>query len=293
MITANELAQHELGYWYVVQKPSLEELKRYYAEKYYQDPSDNRKPKWTESELAFFKTKVVQKQAMLERVIPNHGKSMLDVGCGQGFALAHFHSQGWTVKGIDFSEAGIRQQNPQCLDVFQAGDIYQLLAEEVKSGSRYSVVWLHNVLEHVLDPLQLLKSLKQLVASDGCAVITVPNDFSALQEAAIASHKVSKPFWVAPPDHLSYFDAASLQKTTEYCGWSTLAVTADFPIDWFLFNEDTNYIEDPSKGKNVHHARVDLENLIGRQSMDKVLDLWQSLAAVGMGRSITAFVTPR
>jgi len=292
MSEINGLVQHELGYWYLANKPSLEALREYYAEKYYQSPTGNRQPQRTPSELAFLQTKIAQKQAMIERILPNHGTSMLDVGCGQGYVLAHFQKQGWEIKGIDFSQAGIEQQNPQCLEYFESGDVYQLLANEVASGNQYSVVWLQNVLEHVIDPIELLVTLRKLVAKDGCAVITVPNDFSDLQSLALQTQKVSKPFWVALPDHLSYFNAESLQKTTEYCGWKNLALTADFPIDWFLYNQDSNYIEDASKGKNVHHARVDLENLIGQQPMDKVLDFWQSLAAVGMGRNITAFISP-
>ena len=33
---------------------------------------------------------------------------MIDVGCGEGFAINHFHSNGYLVKGLDFSEAGVK-----------------------------------------------------------------------------------------------------------------------------------------------------------------------------------------
>jgi 2-polyprenyl-3-methyl-5-hydroxy-6-metoxy-1,4-benzoquinol methylase len=35
------------------------------------------------------------------------GGRLLDVGCGEGCALAFFREHGWSVKGVDFSSAGV------------------------------------------------------------------------------------------------------------------------------------------------------------------------------------------
>lgn len=214
--------------------------------------------------------------------------SLLDVACGEGFELALFQSQGWRVKGLDFNRDGMEKHNPQCLDLLQTGNIYQLLAQGIAERKCYDVVWMQNVLEHVIEPEKLLRDLTSLVNPGGVVIIAVPNDFSALQEYALKHNVISKPFWIALPDHLSYFDAHSLKAVTEANGWKCATIMADFPIDWFLLNSTSNYVEGSSLGKSAHWARIRLENLINQQEIDAVLDLWEALANVGMGRNITA-----
>lgn len=291
---SSELTQNALGYWELTDKPTDKELEAYYAQKYYQDLKGAHQVKYSESELACYESKVTQREAMIESLFPNlKRKTYLDVGCGEGFELKYFHQQGWQVKGIDFSSDGMNRQNPDCLPFLQTGNVYELLNSEIQSGRTYDVIWLQNVLEHVIEPQALLRQLLKLVSPEGCVVVTVPNDFSELQKTALESGKISRPFWVALPDHLSYFDAKSLKATTEANGWICKAITADFPIDWFLMNEASNYVENSNVGKAAHHARVDIENLIHKQPTDAVLNFWTALANIGMGRNISAFITPK
>ena len=290
----SKLSQNSLGYWEVTEKPTDEMLQEYYAQKYYQQCKGAHQKAYSQDELAFYEAKVIQRAAMINRLLPTlENKTCLDVGCGEGFELQYFKNNGWDVKGIDFSSDGMAKQNPSCLNLLETGNVYELLDKEIESNKKYSVVWLQNVLEHVIDPQALLQKLLKLVVPDGCAVITVPNDFSALQKHALETGKIDRDFWVALPDHLSYFDAKSLRATSEANGWFCHSVTADFPIDWFLMNESSNYIQNNQVGKAAHHARVDLENLIQQQDMNKVLDFWVALAGIGMGRNITAFISPK
>ncbi|MGO2074579.1 MAG: class I SAM-dependent methyltransferase [Pseudoalteromonas sp.] len=286
-----KLSKNALGYWQVTTKPTEQDLEVYYENKYYQQQKGANQVSYTADEIKFFQAKAMQRGAMVERFLNKDAAqtiSLLDVGCGEGFELAHFQSQGWRVKGLDFSRDGMERHNPQCLDVLQTGNIYQLLAQEIAERKCYDVVWMQNVLEHVIEPEKLLRDLTSLVNPGGVVIITVPNDFSALQEYALKHNVISKPFWVALPDHLSYFDAHSLKAVTEANGWKCATIMADFPIDWFLLNSTSNYVEDLSVGKSAHWARIRLENLINQQKIDAVLDFWEALANVGMGRNITA-----
>lgn len=286
-----ELTQNALGYWEVAEKPSEESLAEYYAQKYYQQLKGAHQKQYSDEELCFYEAKAAQKAAMVEKLFPQQGvRTYLDVGCGEGFELSFFQQKGWKAKGIDFSSNGIETQNPHCLPFFEAGNIYELLDQEIASGNQYDVVWLKHVLEHVIDPQALLRQLRPLVKPGGCAVITVPNDFSELQRTALETKKINRPFWVALPDHLSYFDAESLKATVAANGWLCEAMMGDFPIDWYLMNSDANYIEHPDAGKSAHMARVSLENIIHQQPMSAVLNFWCALADIGMGRSITAFL---
>jgi 2-polyprenyl-3-methyl-5-hydroxy-6-metoxy-1,4-benzoquinol methylase len=214
----------------------------------------------------------------------------LDVGCGEGFTLSFFKNLNWEVKGFDFNSHGLEAQNPDCLGYIVTGDIFSLLESEISSNQKYEIIWLQNVLEHVLEPISLLKKLHVLMSPNGITVISVPNDFSTLQQKALEHGHINQKFWVALPDHLSYFNYNSLFKVVEATGWNCLEILADFPIDWFLFNPHTNYIRDKNVGKAAHSTRVELENLIHTQSADKVNIFYAALARLGFGRNLTAFI---
>jgi len=283
------LVQHEYGFWTLEEKPGVEELQAYYAEKYYQQARGSYEHQYSDQEQAYFRTKLEQRHAVLKRVMPD-ARSVLDVGCGEGFAMAYFRSQGWSVKGLDFSAAGVEAQNPQCRDHLLVGDVFALLAAETAAGRTYDVVWLQNVLEHVLDPVDLMRSLKGLLTPGGVAVITVPNDFSAVQREALELGHIDREFWVALPDHLSYFDHVSLTETARQTGWSCVELLGDVPIDWFLFHDGSNYVRDGARGKGAHRARVQLENMIHQQPVDDVLAFWSAAGRIGIGRDLTCFL---
>ena len=288
------LKRHLLGYWEIEHKPTQAELQKYYADKYYQEGKGSYELAYTQAELTYFNSKLEQRLAVLEQhIVQRKGEMrLLDVGCGEGYAMAFFRKLGWEIKGFDFSSAGVESKNPQCLDALVAGDVFSLLANEIAIGNTYDVVWLQNVLEHVLDPLSLLDSLRKLVAPGGIAVITVPNDCSVTQRAALAAKHIDSAFWVSPPDHLTYFDHSSLINTAEQTGWDCLEMLGDFPVDWFLFHPGSNYVCNRSAGKAAHFARVEIENFIHAQPVADVIQFWSAAAKIGLGRDITAFLRP-
>lgn len=288
------LRKHPLGFWEIAAKPTSQELQQYYADKYYQEAKGSYELAYTSDELLFFKAKLEQRSAILQSHLPqlngDKPRELLDVGCGEGYALAFFREQGWSVKGIDFSSAGVQSKNPGCTDVLVTGDVFALLQAEITANKTYEAVWLQNVLEHVLDPLTLLKSLRKLIAPGGLAVVTVPNDCSIIQGAALAYQHIDSAFWVAPPDHLTYFDHVSLTSAANETGWECVEMLGDFPVDWFLFHPGSNYVRDKSLGKAAHNARVQIENLIHEQPIEDVLRFWSATAKLGIGRGITAFL---
>lgn len=290
------LQRHPIGFYEIANKPKVEELQKYYTEKYYQGAKGSYEHEYTQDELKYFRGRLVQRHVALKavqfKINVSEGDSFLDVGCGEGYAMAYFREQGYTVKGLDFSSAGVESKNPDCLDALITGNLFELLQSEIRSGKRYNIVWLQNVLEHVLDPVDLMKSLRSLISSEGVAVITIPNDCSRIQKDALDRGYIDRPFWVVPPDHLSYFSGESLSNLARSTGWEVADLIGDFPIDWYLYHPGSNYVMDASAGKNAHRARVQLENLLAESPVEDVLRLWQAMAKVGLGRDLTAFIKP-
>lgn len=264
------MQRHAFGYLEPVEKPTADALRSYYAERYFQLGMGNYRASYLDDELRHIDVKLRQKRLHLDDL---RGSStpglLLDVGCGEGFALAHFERAGWQVEGLDHSSAGVTAMNPNCVRFVESGDINALLEERLSSSLRYDAVLLTNVLEHVIDPPELLRLIRSLLRPGGIAVVTVPNDFSALQHHLLDEGIVQHPYWIALPDHLAYFDKDSLVATTEAAGLRCLDVLADFPIDWFLLHSGSNYVRDRALGVEAHRARIALENLLDQQPPTK------------------------
>jgi 2-polyprenyl-3-methyl-5-hydroxy-6-metoxy-1,4-benzoquinol methylase len=197
---------------------------------------------------------------------------LLDIGCGEGWTLQYFYNQGWKIKGLDYSSFGVKQHNPAMSDYLLQGDIYETLSQ---LDERFDVIWLENVLEHVLNPASLLQQIIKLMSSQSLLVITVPNDFSILQHKLMELNCIDEPFWVMPPDHISYFNREGLAQLCAAIGLKKKCDMADFPIDFNLCNIDTNYVKDSSKGRNVNLDSVTIENLLDEISIAKTIEIYK------------------
>lgn len=288
------LQRHPLGFLEVVNPPSAEELGAYYAQAYYQNESGNFRKAYSAEELDAINLRLTRHAAQVQTLL---GKdvtgSLLDVGCGEGFVLKFFRQLNWKVQGIDYSRAGVEQINPDMVDWVEQGDVFTLLNARITAGEQHELVWLGNVLEHVLDPVGLLHSLRQLVTPGGLLVVTVPNDDTPYHEALHANGAIRDRFWIAIPDHLSYFNAVTLRQTVAATGWECLVMQGDFPIDLFLSHSGSNYVSDRTQGLAAHHARLMLENLIGEAGSEANNRFYSALSDVGLGKNLTAFLSPK
>jgi len=288
------LHRNAYGFYEVSQKPSAEELRTYYAQRYYQENHATYQARYSPAELEYTEGRLRLRRWVLEQLLTGaEPPSLLDVGCGEGWALAHFAAAGWTVTGLDFSSYSLTQFHPALQEHLRVGDLYEQLAQLVAEGQQFSALWLDNVLEHVLDPAELLRCCRALIRPGGIVLVEVPNDFSPLQTHLLTAGHIDRPFWVALPDHLSYFNPASLGNLASATGWKLAKTLADHPIDLNLLTPSTNYVLDRSAGPAAHRARVEQENLLLRTApLPAVAAYYEGMAGVGLGRNIVAFLQP-
>lgn len=286
------LRRHPLGFLEIAQRPTAEELARYYADTYFQNEKGSYRSTYSDEEREVFDLRIAQKAAQADLIRGTQAPgSLLDVGCGEGFVLAAFALKGWDVAGIDYSRAGVDAMNPPMSPRVEQGDVLALLDIRIASGARYDLIWLGNVLEHVLDPVGLLSALRKLIRDNGVLVVTVPNDGSVLQEELLRTGDIPERFWIAVPDHLSYFTADSLRRTAEATGWDCRTILGEFPVDVFLAHPGSNYVTDGTRGPLAHAARLRLERLIGQAGTEAANRFYEALADVGLGRDLSAFLT--
>jgi SAM-dependent methyltransferase len=103
----------------------------------------------------------------------NQPARALDVGCGNGGFLCALRHQGWEAIGVEVEEGhrraletalGIRVVTPDAIDSMEAGS--------------FSHVRLSHSLEHVDEPLELLRRLRRLMSPGATLYVEAPNPVS-------------------------------------------------------------------------------------------------------------------
>lgn len=280
------------GYLTVEPKPTQEILNELYRDIYFQrSVSATFQQEYSPEELDLIRRDNNLALTIIESIFQGQEKgTLLDVGCGEGFFLSSAMARGFRVCGLDYSSYGIERRNPQMLGCFRQGDIFQSLAELSREGERFSVVNLSGVLEHVIDPRLLLDSLRGVLEENGTIRVLVPNDDSKIQYLAERLGKAGK-FWVDPPQHLNYFNTVTLRGFLETRGFRVRKVLADFPTDYFILNDFSNYVSDPARGKQAHLVRQHVQRLLHDSGEETYINLLEAQAGCGIGRVITAYAT--
>jgi SAM-dependent methyltransferase len=120
-------------------------------------------------------------KSMLAKSLPQkQDASILDVGCGMGFAILAIKDLGYVnIEGIDTDTGQVDFCIKQGLDVKKIDDSVEFLHNRT---NKYDAIVILDVLEHIPVTCQLnfLKSINTALKSDGVLICKVPNANSAL-----------------------------------------------------------------------------------------------------------------
>ncbi len=99
------------------------------------------------------------------------GSKVLEIGCGNGNVLRHLQRacDGRLVVGMDAFEEGLRLARKRNCPSLVQGD-----ATQHPFRSRFDLVGLFDVLEHVPDDAALLRQIRAIVRPGGALLLTVP-----------------------------------------------------------------------------------------------------------------------
>ena len=210
-------------------------------------------------------------------------KRALDVGCGTGELVGTLAAAGWDAMGTEPATelAEVGRARGLHIEPFMAPDY--LRRWRASDGQAFGGITLLNVLEHVPDPAGLVRDLVTALAPGGRLVVRVPNDFNALQLAAQRALG-GEPWWIAIPDHVNYFDHASIAGLLQRLGLEVVEQSADFPMELFLLMGD-DYRGNPEVGRAAHERRRRLDLALDAPTRRSMGRTW---AAAGLGRN--AFV---
>jgi 2-polyprenyl-6-hydroxyphenyl methylase/3-demethylubiquinone-9 3-methyltransferase len=107
--------------------------------------------------------------AWIQEHVSISGKKVLDVGCGGGILAESMAVAGAQAKGIDLSEKALKVADLHSLESGVQVQYEYISAEDLakKEAGQYDVVTCMEMLEHVPDPLSIIKSCAALVKPGG------------------------------------------------------------------------------------------------------------------------------
>jgi 2-polyprenyl-3-methyl-5-hydroxy-6-metoxy-1,4-benzoquinol methylase len=272
--------------------PSENELQKFYADSYYQlSISATYQESYSDLEINY---KNLKCDALLHAIKSHNcikNNLFLDIGSGEGFLLNSAFDKGYDVTGIDFSSYGIEKFFPKLLKRHISGDLFKSIDNLINKGLKYDVCTATNLLEHVIDPVLLLKLLKKLINKNGLIAITVPNDFSQIQQLALKNKMIDDEFWFIPPQHLHYFNTDNLEEFIIKNGFKIVDAFSGFPIDLFLLHSKSNYIKNKKNGHEANMVRMmhDLM-IVDKYGIEKYLNYYRAMFNIGIGRDITIII---
>ena len=272
------------GFKHVTPIPTPEDLFKVYSHEYYMVD----KPLYSERYLEdkeWWDSVYSSRYDIFEKYLSVERRKILDVGSGPGFFLLNGKDRGWEVKGVEPSS---KAASYSCVDL--GLDVYEGFLEKnnAEDFGKFDAINMSLVLEHLPDPSAMLKVANGMLNDDGIICVVVPNDFNPFQ--LVARDQLGlKPWWIAPPHHINYFDYESLACLFNKTGFEVVHKEATFPIDMFVLMGE-NYIGEDDIGRRCHGYRKEFEkNLIlgGGEALKS--ELYEKLSDMGIGREVVLF----
>ncbi len=148
------------------------------------------------------------------------GGKLLDVGCAAGFLLDEARRRGWSSQGVEVSRFASEYARQKLqLDVFTG-----TLEEAGFPSEEFDVVVIYFLLEHLRDPLALLREVNRVLKLWGLVSVAVPN-------IAGLYFQLNRKSWIEErvrhQSHLYEFSPKSLKRILNKAGFRILSLTSE------------------------------------------------------------------
>jgi SAM-dependent methyltransferase len=173
--------------------------------------------------------------------------SVLDIGASSGEWLYALSRAGYSACGIEANE-GYAQFGRQAYGVdISIGSVFTAGWE----GRRFDCVTMFHVLEHIPDPLALLRKIKPLTQPEGRLVIEVPHTHSVHQHPGKRFHY----------GHVIGFTPSALRFTIESAGWQLIELSVDH------YSRNIWAVAQASENSSIEKIRAEQPLLADAQSI--------------------------
>ena len=157
-----------------------------------------------------------------ERYCAGSRGTWLDVGSGIGDMVSVAQENGWKATGLELSETSVAFAK----EIFNVELLRQTMEEyrdhHPELAGTVDVVSLIGVLEHVVDPVGLLRQANQMLKPGGMVMIQVPN---ARSMATMVQETFTQNVFrhMSPIEHIMVFTESSLNRAMTNGGFEPLA----------------------------------------------------------------------
>jgi 2-polyprenyl-3-methyl-5-hydroxy-6-metoxy-1,4-benzoquinol methylase len=163
-------------------------------------------------------------EALGERV--RSGRTLLDVGAHAGRFLRIAREHGWHGEGLELNPKTAAYAAHASGAPVHQGNIHSFQPQRC-----YDAVTLTDVLEHVPEPMTVLRRVRDLVCADGWIAVKVPNgDAQRIKENL--RHRLRPSYRATVADnlvHVNHFSAGSLERALNSAGFRDVTVVAGAP----------------------------------------------------------------
>lgn len=149
--------------------------------------------------------------------IEGHKGRILELGCGRGISLMVAKERGWDAYGVEMTQQFVDEARANGVNIEMA------TVEDCKAlDSKYNVILMPAILEHLYQPVQVLKKISDALVPGGLLFIDVPNEQSLIYSIGNLyvkpwSMNLSPTF---SPYHVVGFSHQSLTKALDLAGLS-------------------------------------------------------------------------
>jgi len=203
--------------------PSASELKSLY-ETYY-NFGGSKKGLYTKLRKTFFESVFYRLWLAIDGDICFHSRRgngrLLDIGCNEGQGLQIYKQNGFMAEGSELNDRAASEARKRGFRVFTDS------LETFHPEQLYDVVVLSHVLEHSLNPKEMLTHVARILKPDGQAWISCPNIESWQQN-------IFGRYWINwhVPFHITFFSAAILKCILNDTGFEVIKTKYATPSLW-------------------------------------------------------------
>ena len=160
-------------------------------------------------------------------------KRVLDVGCASGYLAEALNQRGCVVSGVEADPELAELARPH-LEKIVVADVEACDLVDAFGTGTFDVIVFGDVLEHLRDPLPVLRQARPLLAEGGTVVASVPNiAHGSIRLALLQGRFEYQPTGLLDNTHLRFFTLDTLEKLFRDAGLVAVEVrrTTTGPFD--------------------------------------------------------------
>jgi len=170
-----------------------------------------------------FNPSYIKARSSIVKLVPEECRRILDVGCATGATGARLMElrPGTTVVGVELDPAMAEVARGNLDEVF-VGDIDDVLERGALEGARFDAIILADVLEHVVEPWELLQRIVTHLEPGGVIIASVPNvrHYTTLLSLLFTKRWPYRERGIHDRTHLRFFAQRNVQELFEGAGLS-------------------------------------------------------------------------